>query len=213
MSRISFIFNRKNLIYNIDKVNSDNNIIYVTGLSGSGKTTLSKKLSNEYHAMLFELDNLGGFFWEYKNSQNIIHALTDKFLNENIELKNIIEKGKYVTLKMNNFNEYSRWTNKYISYLEEYAHNQNQIFIFEGTQLFKCISPLHFKDKPFIIVRTSSLNSLIRRLNRHYKIDKENNKPNFFKKHLWKLLNDSKHLHFKDYKCLNTFIKILNTKR
>jgi len=207
MNKINFFINSKNICFNLDKIDIlSNNVIFVTGLSGSGKTTFARKISKEYKATLFELDNLGGFFGEYKESEELIHSLTDKFLNINYELKEIIRQEKYVDLKIKNFDKYRYWTNKYIEFLLEYAKKQERIFVFEGTQIFKCISAEKISSNPLIIIGTSSFISLLRRIKRHYKIDKARNKPNFFKKHLWKLLNDSKRLHFKDFKELNRFL-------
>lgn len=207
LNRINFFINSKNICFNIDKIDiSNNNIIYVTGLSGSGKTTFAKKLSKEYKATLFELDHLGGFFGEYKQSKELIHSLTNKFLEINSELKEIIRKGKYIDLKIKHFAKYSYWTNKYVDFLLEYAKKKNELFIFEGTQIFKCISAKKISDSPIIIIGTSSFISMFRRLKRHYRVDKVRNKTDFFKKHLWKLLNDSKRLHFKDFKELNRFL-------
>lgn len=207
MKKLNLVFNKKNLKYNIEKFGTNNNILYITGLSGSGKTTIAKKLVQEYKAELFELDNLGGHFGEYKNEQTLIYLLTEDFLNKNLELRKIIKSDNYVTLKINNFDEYVKWTNKYVEFLEKYAYFNEGLYIFEGTQLFKCINPKHYINKPLIIVGTSSISSLYRRLKRHYKIDKIKNKPNFFKKHIWKLLNDSKRLHFKDLFHINKFLK------
>lgn len=124
----------------------------------------------------------------------------------NPELKEIIRHGKYVELKIKNFTRYSYWTNQYIEFLSSYAKKQNKLFIFEGTQIFKCLSAQKISNKPLIIIGTSSFTSILRRLKRHYRIDKEKNKSNFFKKHIWKLLNDSKRLHFQDFKELNQFL-------
>lgn len=135
--------------------------------------------------------------------------MTNEFLNLNKELKEIIRLGKFLSLKIEKFEGYVKWTNKYFDYLENYARNQDKLFIFEGTHLFKCINVSHFIDKPFIVVGTNYLCSCIRRLRRHYKIDKsENRKSNYFKKHIWKLLNDFKRLHIQDFKCLNKFLKL-----
>lgn len=208
MKNNSFIFNKKNLEYNLDKYNNNNNILYITGLSGSGKTTIAKDLAIKYNAVLFELDNLGGYFGEYKEDPSEIHILTKEFLDKNIELKEIIKKNKYVDLKIRHFEQYAMWTNKYINFLEEEAHKSKKLYIFEGTQIFKCIDSNHYLNKPLIIVRTSSIVSLIRRIKRQHRIDIEKNKPNFYKKHFWKLLNDSKRLHLKDVFYLNKFIEL-----
>lgn len=207
MNKLGFIISKKRLEYNIDKYKSNNNILYITGLSGSGKTTISKEFSKKYNACLFELDNLGGFYAEYKNSDSIIHELTRKFLNIHLELDSIIKKEKFVKLKIENFYEYSKWIKLYLEFLEDYTKNSNHLFIFEGTQIFKCFSPLDYLNKPFIIVRTSAFISMLRRIKRQKSIDKVKGKNNFYKKHLWKLLNDSRRLHFKDVFVLNKFLK------
>lgn len=206
MNKVSFIFSKKSLEYNVDKYNLNNNILYVTGLSGSGKTFLSKELSRKYNAILMELDNLGGFYGEYKFSDSIIHQLTKQFLDENSKLDSIIKKSKFIELKIKNFQEYSKWINKYTTFLENYAHSKEQYFIFEGTQIFKCLKPKYFSNKPLIIVRTSALISLIRRIKRQKNLDKIKGKNKFYRKHLLKLLNDSKRLHFKDVIILNKFL-------
>lgn len=208
MKKVSFVLNKKNLEYNLDKYADNNNILYITGLSGSGKTTIAKKLAKKYNATLFELDNLGGYFGEYKEDTSKIHTLTKEFLDKNVELKEIIKKGKYVDLKIRHFEQYAMWTNKYISFLEEYVKRNNNLYVFEGTQIFKCVDFNHYLNKPLIIVRTSSITSLIRRIKRQHRIDIEKNKSNFYKKHFWKLLNDSKRLHLKDTFYLNKFIKL-----
>lgn len=209
MNKISFIFNRKILKYNVDRFGLNNNILYVTGLSGSGKTTLAKDFSCEYNAILFELDTLGGFYSEYKDCNSMIRELTKDFLNFNKELDLIIRKNKFVKLKIKNFNEYSKWINKYIKYLEEYTYNTNGLFVFEGTQLFKCLDPKYFISKPLVIVRTSALISMFRRIRRQKYIDKIKGKKHFYKKHFWKLLNDSKRLHYRDVKLMNKFLNAL----
>lgn len=72
MKNVSFIVNKKNLECNLGKYNSNNNILYITGLSEVGKTTIAKDLARKYNAILFELDNLGGYFGKYKEDKYII---------------------------------------------------------------------------------------------------------------------------------------------
>lgn len=212
MRKIHFFRNVKNITFYLDKIDlKDNNIIYVTGLSGSGKTTYAKELSKKYQATLFELDNLSGYFWTYKDSKELIHQLTGEFLEMHPKLKDIIKKDKFTKLKIEHFDEFTKWTNQYISFLEDYAKAQNQLFIFEGTQIFKCMGPKQVYEKPIIIMGTCSFLALVRRMQRQYKIDQMKNRPHFFRKHFWKLLNDSKRLHWKDYKILNEFLKSIQS--
>lgn len=119
------------------------------------------------------MDNLGGFFGKYKESKELIHILTEEFLNLNLELKDIIKKGKYIDLKINYFNKYTYWSNKYIDYLIRYTKDKDEIFIFEGTQIFKCRKVENFKNNPLIVVGTSSFVSMLRRFKSQYRIDKE----------------------------------------
>lgn len=119
------------------------------------------------------MDNLGVFFGKYKESKELIHILTEEFLNLNLELKDIIKKGKYIDLKINYFNKYTYWSNKYIDYLIRYTKDKDEIFIFEGTQIFKCRKVENFKNNPLIVVGTSSFVSMLRRFKSQYRIDKE----------------------------------------
>lgn len=119
----------------------------------------------------------------------------------------MIKERKYVLLKFNNLEKYVIINRDYLNFLESYCKNSDNLFIIKGTQIFKCIDPVHFKDKPIIIIRTSTITSLIRRLKRHLDFKTREFSGEFA--HLKKLLNDSKLLHWIDTKVLNKFIKEL----
>ncbi len=71
------------------------------------------------------------------------------------------------------------------------------------------INPNLFFDKSIIIICESSLKSLSRRLNRQLTTKEKLHPLSIGRKHIKKLLNDSKRLHYKDVKKLNYFISIL----
>lgn len=210
MGKIGFIISKKNLEYNTkDFYCGKEKILYIIGLSGSGKTTLGLKKAKENNAILLELDNLGGFFGEYKNSCELMHKIVSDFLNINIELKKLLQKGKYMDLKLNHFEDYIMWNRKYIKFIEEYVSKNEGSYIIEGTHLFMTIEPKHFIGKPLIVVRTGALKSLLRRISRQLKSDEKKHPFTLGRKHLKKLLNDSKRLHYKDVKKLNSFLNKL----
>ncbi len=120
-------------------------------------------------------------------------------------------------LKLNDFNSYIKYNNIFFiffDYIYKYclSHNDKN-FIIEGTQLFMTIDPNLFIDKSIIIIGESSLKSLIRRLNRQLTIKEKQHPLSFGRKHIKKLLNDSRRLHYKDVKKLNYFISILERNR
>ncbi len=199
---IRFFKSKDLLSFNLDNYGVSN-ILFVTGLSGSGKSTKATKLGKRYNAIVFELDNLGGFYGKFKNSKELIHELTKNFLKSNQELDEIIRKNKFVKLKIENFNEYSNWIIKYFEYLVHFCNNNEKLYIFEGTQIFKCINPNYFVNKPLIILRTSVLKSFIRRIKRQVNFRK-NGLGEF--KHLKKLIIDSKRLHYEDVKVIDNFL-------
>ena len=200
---------KQNLTYNLEKYGDNENILFITGLSGSGKTTLSYKLSYEYNAEVLELDCMGNYYND-KYNNTVIHNITSKFLNENQDINYIIKNKKYMELKLYNFDKYIMINDRYFKYIVNYCNNSKGLYIVEGTQLFMTINPEYFIEKPVIIVGTSAMKSFYRRLKRQ--LTKEEKQHPFTKgrRHIKKLLNDSKRLHYKDVKKLKKFIELLN---
>ena len=195
--------------YFISKDNFENNVLFITGLSGSGKTTLSNELSKKYNSIILSLDCLGSYY-SSKFENTLIKKLTNDFFKLNENIHNIIKNGKYMELKLNNFNDYVKYNNMYFDYIYKFClSNSNNNFIIEGTQLFMTIDPKQFFDKSIIIIGESSLKSLVRRLNRQLSAKEKSHPLSIGSKHIKKLLNDSKRLHYKDVKKLNYFISIL----
>ncbi len=131
--RVNYFISKDNFKNNIDKFPKENNVLFITGLSGSGKTTLSNDFSKRYKSIILSLDCLGNYY-NPKFENTLIKKLTNKFLKANPNISNIIKKGKYMELKLNNFNDYIEYNNKYFNYIYKYCLNHfDKSFIIEGT--------------------------------------------------------------------------------
>ena len=211
MNNVGYFISKKNITINIDDFDNSNNILFITGLSGSGKSTLSKYYAIKYNATILELDCFSNFNSnKFKNS--LIRKITGKFYKSQPKISDIIKKGRYMDLKLNHFNDYVYYNNKYLEYICKYCEaHPKQNFIVEGTQLFMTIDPSYFVDKSLIIIRTSAFYSFIRRLNRQLTSKEKLHPFTYGKSHLRKLLNDSKRLHYRDVEKLNSFLKELGS--
>ncbi len=210
--KVKYIFSKNNYGSNVEKFGNENNILFITGLSGSGKTTLSNQLAEKFNAVILNLDCLGNYY-SSKFDNTLIKDITKSFFESNSDIENIIKSGKYMNLKLNNFDYYIKYNNKYLNFIYNYClNNKENSFIIEGTQLFMTINPTFFRDKSIIIIRKSVLKSLVRRLNRQLTIKEKLHPFSIGRKHIKKLLINSKRLHYKDVKKLNNFIYIIQSK-
>lgn len=197
-----------NICLNTVDFSNKYNFLLVTGLSGSGKSTYAKKLAQQHNATIITLD---GFSQIYKNDS--INECTKKLINDFIKINPILEEELKVDFwhrqKLNNFERYKYWNILFFEFLIENIISSDQLFIIEGTQIFMTIDTKMIKKYPIIVVGTSDVKSFFRRINRQ--LTKNDFKKPFSKgfKHLAKLVNDSKRLHFKDYKKLNKFLSEL----
>lgn len=197
-----------NICLNVVDFPTKYNFLLVTGLSGSGKSTYAKKVAQQHNATVITLD---GFSQIYKN--DIINECTKKLINDFIKINPILEeelKGDFWhRQKLNNFERYKHWNTLFFEFLIKNIINKDQLFVIEGTQIFMTIDTKMIKNYPIIVVGTSDAKSFFRRINRQ--LTKNDFKKPFSKgfKHLVKLVNDSKRLHFKDYKKLNQFLSEL----
>lgn len=114
-----------------------------------------------------------------------------------------------MNLKLNYPEEYAAWNKKYITFVEQYCNSHKGNYVVEGTQLFMTMEPEHFKGEPMIIMQTSAWQSFFRRMKRQLKKEEKKHPFTIGKKHILKLVNDSKRLHYRDAKKLNIFIEKL----
>ena len=159
----SWIFNKDNVEYNLDKFKSGkSNILLITGLSGSGKSTLGEKYAKEYKTEFIELDifehcygysddnikEAGEVFYDYLSSHK---DLWDKLKKKEI-------KGKELGKEIDKFVHYCiSWCSK---------HKETK-WVIEGVQIYSFMKSDEVKDYPMIILGTSMKNSILQRFKRN----------------------------------------------
>lgn len=168
----SLFINKGVFDIHFDKFESgETNVVLITGLSGSGKTTLGTKIANKYKAELIELDmfeqcyifenddqlkQCGEVFYQYLSSH--------KVLWEKLKRREI--RGKELGVEIEKFLKYT------ISWCKKDKTNR---YVIEGVQIYGFLNKEKINGIPILIVGTSALKSLVRRLSRA----KENNKEDF----------------------------------
>lgn len=155
-----------------DKFESgETNVVLITGLSGSGKTTLGSKIANKYKADLIELDmfeqcyifenddqlkQCGEVFYQYLSSH--------KTLWEKLKRREI--RGKELGIEIDKFLKYV------ISWCKKDKSNR---YVIEGVQIYEFLNKEKITGVSLLMVGTSALKSLVRRLMRA----RENSKEDF----------------------------------
>lgn len=175
----SYVLSKNNMYINFDKFeNGESNIVLITGLSGSGKSTLGESIASQYKAEYIELDlfehshiftndeqlkEAGMVFYDYLN--------THKKLKEKLKKRQL--KGKELNIEVEKFIKYC------ISYCKKDSNNK---YVLEGVQIYSYLNKQKLNSTPIILVNTSMLTSIFRRLKREYAHDK-----NSFRNELAKL--------------------------
>lgn len=157
------IFNKDNIVYNIDKFESGkNNILLVTGLSGSGKSTIAEEYARKYKAEWIELD-----IFEQ------CHGFTDQSLKEAGEVfydylsshKSLWEKLKSKSIKGKELGEE---INKFVHYCFAWCKSRKDTkWVIEGVQIYSFLTADEVKGFPLIIMGTSMKNSILQRFKRN----------------------------------------------
>ena len=157
----SLIFSKDRLELNLSNwAPGKNNILYVTGLSGSGKTTYSEELEKAGEGVVFELD---GIFLCYDSSNR---GIIKRLEREDDDYKYHTPKSK-VTRK-----QFKRWINSVIRYMREDPETK---YIVEGVQIYEYPGPLvDLAHDPVVIIGTSVLKSIYRRIKRAKGNDRRN---------------------------------------
>ena len=152
--------NEKDLYFHYEdwKINTDKNILFITGLSGSGKSYLSNKIKNEKSAILISLDKVTCFL---KGLQDKYHVEFDQDL---IDILNEFEK-KYIT-KNTTFLEAF---NYFFDFIFEYCgKHKDKLFIVEGIQIINqnMADFISENEIPTIVKGTSATKSFIQQIKR-----------------------------------------------
>lgn len=168
----SLFINKGIFDIHFDKFESgETNVVLITGLSGSGKTTLGSKIASKYNAELIELDlfeqcyifenddqlkQCGEVFYQYLSSH--------KVLWEKLKRREI--RGKELGIEIDKFLKYV------ISWCKKYKLHR---YVIEGVQIYEFLNKEKITGVSLLIVGTSALKSLVRRLIRA----RDNSKEDF----------------------------------
>lgn len=159
----SWIFNKDNVEYNLDKFKSGkSNILLITGLSGSGKSTLGEKYAKEYKAEFIELDIFEHCYGYSDDNIKEAGKVFYDYLSSNIDLWDKLNKkeikGKELGKEIDKFVHYCiSWCNK---------HKETK-WVIEGVQIYSFMKSDEVKGFPMIILGTSMKNSIIQRFKRN----------------------------------------------
>ncbi len=204
--KVRWLKQKKDITINMDLYRKETNILFITGLVGSGKSTLAKELGKKYGARVVVQDYFG---WSDKYDNEECSFFVGLFQKKYPETKDYFKNNEW---RKNNLtreqkNEYRM---KFDKMVVDYAlENKNEIFIYEGSDLF-CKSDINLMvDKPLIIKRTAALTSFIR----NYKRGNINN-DSFKKKIQYIKLKkyEFKRFYIQDLPKLNSFIEEINCK-
>ena len=151
-------------VVNTDKfgTNRDDNVLFITGLSGSGKSTIAEsfKKDNRIH-----LD-----FYTEKGSREENERYQDKEFNQYLRNKGIeFEKIPYLTPHSKEKWKLLDDVGDAIVDFSRYQYDKGKRVVVEGVQLAdQTMYPEKnfFKDKPLIVLNTSSMKSLHQGLKR-----------------------------------------------
>lgn len=200
--KVNWISSKCDLIINLEKYNSKENILFITGLVGSGKSTLAKELEKKYNATVIIQDFLA---WSDCYNCEECTFFTNLFQEKFPETKEYFINNEW---RQNTLTKEQKiyYRQAFDQMIVDYAkdHN-NSLFIYEGSDLF-CKSDINlFKNKPIIIKRTSVITSFIRNFKRG---NKNNNNLKMKLNYLKRMTKEFNQFYIQDLPKLNNFIDL-----
>lgn len=165
----NFIDNN-DFIYNFDKWNNtNNNILYITGMSGSGKSTLSEDLAEKYNAYYVELDYVVLWFMDKyikKGKQQNVYDKLETLCPQATEFLTSLNLSKYKYRDWNDVKGLAKISRAYISWFENKFANDGNKYIICGAFIFQFIPYDMLIGKPLIIKQNNIFKTLVRRTKR-----------------------------------------------
>lgn len=159
MDKVRYFKNGDNILLNFEKwqKKKSSNILFVIGLSGSGKTTAATKIAKEHGAILVSLDDLGT---EKGRRIKIVKQCQDNISKDFIkEYKNKDKQNKLYKQILGDV-------------LDAAFADGDNLYVFEGIQIYTSSDGEPFKNDPIMIINTSMVNSILRRFKRESKSGK-----------------------------------------
>lgn len=174
-------------------------VLFITGLAGSGKTHLANCLAVKYRAVLISMDSLK----YYKEASRENQKLVDEFVAIYPEIKPLIEKKWMSSSQNNSIDElYTKYSRLFMDYIVKKALEDHKKYIIEGIHIFVRLSFSMTENSPLIILRTSYMHSILRKIKREYL-----SKDNEYRKHyLQEIFHDLFVYEFQQLIRLNKYI-------
>lgn len=201
--KIGLIISKKDLIYNLENYGKQYNLLFVTGMVGAGKSTISREISKKYHAIALSQDWLG---WSEVYKDDVFaNEILNEFYVTCPEAKEAAANNYWRTNKLSK-SERNDIRIKYNLFLIDYAnrHPEN-LYIIEGIDVYKAISPHEIKKRGIIVKGSSALRCFIRRYKRDKTPDNQSGIKNKIA-YLKMVVNESKIYYFTDRKKLEKLI-------
>lgn len=160
----SMVFSKDNMEYNVEEFGSKYNVLLITGLSGGGKSTLARKMGEERNAIVIEID-----WFDYNQ---FLFSKKDLTKGEEV-VKKYFEKTYHGARNLNS-KKGPKYYEALLDFLETIIKNakkdKKNLYIIEGIQIGALASQGMLTDEvkelPVIIVGTSIVKALFRRMRR-----------------------------------------------
>lgn len=206
--KIGILFSKKDFKYNLDNYGKNYNLLFVTGMVGAGKSTISKEIASKKGAIILSQDWLS---WsEVYKDDKLANEILKEFYKKCPVAKEAAEKNWWHKNMMTKL-ERDSIRKQYNKFLIEYTSKKvDKLYIIEGIDIYRVISPHELINRGIIIKGTSALKCFFRRYKRDKTLDNQKNLKSKIA-YIRMVINESKIYYFKDRKKLNDVInKILN---
>ncbi len=200
-NHVSKYITHPDLTFNLDKFGTTDNVIFITGLYGAGKTYTAERLAQQHHALHLRQDWL---CWSEQYDSPESKFFVKLFQELHPETRAYFAKQQWRThVDHATMQKYRQAYDQMI--LDHIAANPQQLFIYEGSELFARMNNLHFlQGRPLIIKRTSVHQSFLNL--------KQRDKGSIGRPESRRLWQQYRPYYLKHQKIINQFITTLTAK-
>lgn len=202
-NKVNYFFSKPDLYINFEKFGKESNLLFITGLVGAGKSTVGKQIAKKYNAVYICQD---WFAWKDKYTEELCNELHKELQKRYPETKEYVVKNAFRRKDILSKEQRRFYLREFENIIKENTvKHPNQLFVYEGSDIFLKTDRNWMKGNPILIKRTSALKSLRQVYIRNYA-----HKQKYSKRECIKLLVDTHiEFHLKHRKKLNQFIKII----
>lgn len=192
---------KPDLTFNLEQFGKTDNVLFITGLYGAGKSFTAENLAHQYQATHLRQDWLT---WSHEYNSPESRFFVQLFQQKFPETRAYFANKAWGQVSHAAMQQYRH---NYDLMMLEYAQTHpEQLFIYEGSEIFKSLASLDFlPGRPLIIKRTSVRKSFLNLKRRDRgKIGLKDSLA------LWRQYRD---YYLKNYRVLNRFIEAMTIKK